>query len=306
MSIKDFENKIIRGDVLHVMKSIPTDSVDMAFADPPFNLKKNYGRYKDKRAIEEYVAWCNQWLDEMVRVVKPTGSILVHNIPKWLIYYAAHLNEKAFFRHWITWDAAGAPMGKTLLPSHYGILFYVKQPKGFKFFDLRIPHKVCRECSVYLKDYGGKKALMHPFGTLLSDVWSDIHRIRHKVRRDEHPCQLPEHLLERLILMTTEVGDVVLDPFIGTGTTAITAKRLGRKYIGIDIDPAYVKLSKEKLKSVSPTPMNGCFVSTFLGKIITIRDKDYAQVVSPPAPFIVLTLPTSKDQLSLTLAPKNR
>lgn len=116
----------------------------------------------------------------MVRVVKPTGSILVHNIPKWLTYYGSCLNEKAYFRHWIAWDAVGAPIGKTLLPNHYGILFYVEQPKGFKFFDLRIPHKVCRECDTYLKDYGGKKALMHPFGTIVSDVWTDIHRIRHK------------------------------------------------------------------------------------------------------------------------------
>jgi site-specific DNA-methyltransferase (adenine-specific) len=166
-------------------------------------------------------------------------------------------------------------MGKTLLPNHYGILFYVKQPKGFKFFDLRIPHKVCRECGAYLKDYGGKKALMHPFGTIASDVWTDIHRIRHKKRRDEHPCQLPEHLLERLILMTTEVDDIVLDPFIGTGTTAIAAKRLGRNYIGIDIDPKYVKIAEKKLEDVSPTKFNGCYVSMFLDKVVTIRDKDY-------------------------------
>jgi len=75
---------------------------------------------------------------------------------------------------------------------------------------------------------------MHPYGPLISDVWTDIHRIRHKKRRDEHPCQLPIPLLERLILMTTDEGDIILDPFVGTGTTAIAAKRLGRKYIAID------------------------------------------------------------------------
>ncbi len=275
MSIDKFKNKIIEGDILEKMTEIPSESVDMAFADPPFNLKKKYGNYKDSKEVRDYLDWCYKWLDEIVRVVKPTGSILVHNIPKWLTYYAARLNEKTYFRHWIAWDAVGAPMGKTLLPNHYGILFYVKQPKGFKFFDLRIPHKVCRECGAYLKDYGGKKSLMHPFGTIVSDVWTDIHRIRHKKRRDEHPCQLPEHLLERLILMTTEVGDVVLDPFIGTGTTAITAKRLGRNYIGIDIDKKYVKITEQKLKDVFPTKLNGCYVSMFLDKVITIRDKDY-------------------------------
>ncbi len=275
MSTAEFKNKIIAGDILKTLAKIPNESVDMAFADPPFNLKKKYGNYKDSKEVREYLDWCYKWLDEMVRIVKPTGSILVHNIPKWLTYYAAYLNEKAYFRHWIAWDAVGAPMGKTLLPNHYGILFYVKQPKGFKFFDLRTPHRVCRECGAYHKDYGGKKALMHPFGTIVSDVWSDIHRIRHKKRRDEHPCQLPEHLLERLILMTTEVDDLVLDPFIGTGTTAIAAKKLGRNYIGIDIDPKYTNLAEQKLKNVISTKINGCFVSMFIDKVVTIRDKDY-------------------------------
>lgn len=275
MNVNKFKNKIIEGDILEKMAEIPSESVDMVFADPPFNLKKKYGNYKDSKEVKDYLDWCYKWLDEIVRVVSPTGSIFVHNIPKWLTYYSSRLNQKAYFRHWIAWDAVGAPMGKTLLPNHYGILFYVKQPKGFKFFDLRIPHKVCRECNAYLKDYGGKKALMHPFGTIVSDVWTDIHRIRHKKRRDEHPCQLPEHLLERLILMTTEIGDVVLDPFIGTGTTAVTAKRLGRNYIGIDVDPKYVKITEEKLKGTLPTKLNGCYVSMFLGKIATIRDKDY-------------------------------
>jgi hypothetical protein len=187
------------------------------------------------------------------------------------------LNEIAYFKHWIAWDAMGAPLGKTILPNHYGILWYVKS-QNFKFYDIRAPHRYCRECSALLKDYGGKKHLIHPFGTLVSDVWTDIYRIRHSKRRDEHPCQLPVHLLERLILMTTDVGDIVLDPFIGTGTSAIAAKRLGRKYIGIDIDDKYVAISREKLGDISPTQINGAFVSIFLGKIVTVRDSDYEKV----------------------------
>jgi site-specific DNA-methyltransferase (adenine-specific) len=214
----------------------------------------------------------------MLRVLKPTGTLLVHNVPKWLAYYAAYLNERAHFRHWIAWDAMGPPLGKTLLPTHYGILYYVKSPKGFKFYDIRAPHRVCRECGAFAKDYGGKKDQMHPFGTLLSDVWTDIHRIRHRKRRDQHPCQLPIPLLERLIVMTTDEGDLVLDPFVGTGTTAIAAKKLGRKYVGIDIDPQYVALAKRKVGEVLPTKINGCYVSLYLGKVLTIRDEDYKKL----------------------------
>ncbi len=273
----EYVNQIIRGDALEIMRQIPDGSVDVTFADPPFNLKKSYERYEDEKETREYLDWCKEWLNEMIRITKPTGSIFVHNIPKWLTYYSCYLNEIAYFKHWIAWDAMGAPLGKTILPNHYGILWYVKS-KSFKFYDIRAPHRYCRECNALLKDYGGKKHLIHPFGTLVSDVWTDIYRIRHSKRRDEHPCQLPIHLLERLILMATDAGDTVLDPFIGTGTTAIAAKRLGRKYIGIDIDDKYVAISREKLKDVSPTQINGAFVSIFLGKIVTVRDVDYEKV----------------------------
>ena len=260
--LSEFTNKIIKGDAIEVMKELPDDSIDITFADPPFNLKKSYEQYEDDKETQDYLAWCNQWLCQMVRITKPTGSIFVHNIPKWLTYYVSYLNEMAYFKHWIAWDAMGAPLGKTILPNHYGILWYVKS-KDFKFYDIRTPHRYCRECKALLKDYGGKKHLIHPFGTLVSDVWTDIYRIRHTKRRDEHPCQLPIHLLERLILMTTNEEDTVLDPFIGTGTTAIAAKKLARKYIGIDVDNKYVTISKEKLEGIAPTQINGCYLSIF-------------------------------------------
>ncbi len=172
-----------------------------------------------------------------------------------------------------------APLGKTLLPAHYGILFYSKEPKGTKFYEVRAPHKKCRVCDSYLKDYGGKKDQMHPFGYLLSDVWTDIHRIRHASRRDEHPCQLPIHLLERLILMTTDEGDVVLDPFLGTGTSAIAAKQLGRHYIGLELDPFYIATAQQKLERITQsTTYHGHTVSMFLNKIHSIRDVDAAEL----------------------------
>ena len=272
-------NKIICGDAVETMQKIPNDSIDMTFADPPFNLNKKYGNYKDTKAEKEYIQWCEKWLTEMVRITNPTGSIIIHNIPKWLIHFANHLNKIAFFKHWIAWDSMGAPLGKTLLPSHYGILFYTKNQKGFKFNELRSPHKKCLHCGEMVKDYGGKKSQINPYGTLLSDVWSDIHRIRHGSRRDKHPCQLPEPLLERLILMTTQENDVVLDPFVGAGTTALTAKRLGRNFIGIDIDSQYKSIIENKLQNVNYRLTNGYLynkedkTSKYL-KNLTISEKE--------------------------------
>ena len=277
--IEKYINEIIQGDCLEIMKNIPDNSVDITFADPPFNLKKRYNGYKDSKEFHEYLEWSKQWIYEMVRITKSTGSIFVHNIPKWLTYYASFLNEIAYFKHWIAWDAPTAPMGKSLQPSHYGILYYVKDLKKAKFYEIRYPHKRCRKCNYLLKDYGGKKASLHPFGPLVSDVWTDIHRIKHNKYRDEHPCQLPIHLLERIILMSTDEDDIVLDPFVGTGTSVIAAKRLGRKFIGIDIDEKYVTITKDKLSKESGNSKIGdIWVSYYLDDIITIRDKDWGKL----------------------------
>ncbi len=199
--IEKYLNTITQGDCLELLRQIPDASVDVTFADPPFNLKKGYNSYKDSLKLQEYLTWCEAWISEVVRITKPTGSIFLHNIPKWLTYYATFLNKRADFKHWISWDAPTAPMGKTLQPAHYGILFYAKDAKQLKFYEIRHPHKRTRKTQILAKDYGGKKSMLHPFGPLVSDVWTDIHRIKHNKFRDEHPCQLPIHLLERIILM---------------------------------------------------------------------------------------------------------
>ena len=269
-------NQILVGDCMEVLSRLPSESVDVAFADPPFNLKKRYSAYKDRKETSEYLNWCREWLLEMVRVTKPTGSIFVHNIPKWLTHYAGMLDEVAEFVDWIAWDAPTAPMGKRLQPSHYGILYYAKDKQENKFYQIRYPHNRCRTCGYLLKDYGGKKKMLHPFGPLVSDMWSDIHRIRHKKHRDAHPCQLPIPLLERIILMSSDAGDVVLDPFIGTGTTAVAAKRLGRKYIGIEMDSQYVQIAEDKLtQHGTSSKLGDVWVSFYRGDIVTLLDKDW-------------------------------
>ena len=225
----------------------------------------------------------------MVRVTKETGSIFVHNIPKWLTYYAGFLNKLADFKHWISWDAPTAPMGKTLQPAHYGILFYAKDAKQNKFYEIRYPHKRCRKCNYLHKDYGGKKGLLHPFGPLVPDTWTDIHRIKHNKYRDPHPCQLPIHLLERIILMSTDEGDTVLDPFLGTGTTAIAAKRLGRHYVGFELDQTYAMIAHDKVEQqVLNSQVGDVWASVYLDEIITLRDQDWGtlqpEFYSPKSP----------------------
>jgi site-specific DNA-methyltransferase (adenine-specific) len=281
MQIEDLKNRIVLGNCVELLRDIPDESVDLAFADPPFNLKKNYGVCNDKMGKEEYLAWSESWLKEMVRIIKPTGSVIIHHFPDWLIHYSAILNQYASFKHWIAWDAISSPYGKKLYPAHYGFLHYEKVSKSSKFYDTRHPHKRCTVCKETTKRYGGKKHNMHQFGALVSDVWTDIPRINNnKNRKEGHPCQLPLPVMDRLILMTTDAGDVVIDPFMGLGTTALSAKQLGRNYIGFDIDAEYVAVAQDSLCIIRETKLGEIFVSRTANKIWTIRDADWEELSS--------------------------
>lgn len=257
------------------MKGFKDESVDVVFADPPFNLDKKYGKYKDKIDDDKYIEWSYKWISEVVRITKPTGSIFIHNIPKWLTYYASELNKLAIFKHWIAWDAMTSPMGKSLQPAHYGVLYYVKNSDA-KFSEVRMPHKRDRKSKYLSKDYGGKKDSIHPFGPLISDTWTDLHRIKHNKFRDEHPCQLPISILERIILMSSDEGDLIFDPFLGSGTTAVAAKHLGRSYCGIDIDENYIGIVNNKLDKVnSNSKLGDIYISHNSKRIITLRNNDW-------------------------------
>jgi len=292
--IENFIDRIITGDALEIMRELPDNSVDVSFVDPPFNLGKSYNSYKDHIEENEYLEWSKKWILEMIRITKPIGSIFIHNIPKWLIeYYRIIMNEKErvkeddkYFQHlknlrfidWIVWNEPGSPKGKYLYASHYGILWLGKSNKT-KFFNLRVPHKFCPTCHALLKDYGGKKSQINEFGTILSDVWDDIHRYKHPKRRDSHPNQLPEPLLERILLMSAEQGDLVFDPMVGVGTTCIAAKKLGMHYIGIDIDDKYCRIAREKLSKTEETKINEAYVSIFMNKVISVRNKDLPKIL---------------------------
>lgn len=253
---------VYEGDCVSFLKRVkrlcPEGVFDLAFADPPYNLEKGYDRYKDALADQHYLEWCNAWLEGMAHTLKPGGSLLVLNLPKWCIYHAAFLNRQLEFRHWIVWDALSDPRGK-LMPAHYAMLYYTKpgdepvfnyspvgaRPKEDFVLPPDSPEYCLRASCVKARKARGEDEKVE-----LSDIWFDIHRIKHKRDRDAHPCQLPEKLLERIIKLTTRRGDLVFDPFCGAGTTAIAAARLGRKFVVVDLDSKYVRITREKLAAL--------------------------------------------------------
>ena len=267
--------QVHQDDCMNVLRRIESNSVNVVFADPPFNLGKKYKSYNDNKPLEDYLDWTSEWIAESCRVLRDDGSLFIYNIPRLLIHTVSLLAGKLEFRHWIAWNSNARPLGKTLQPAHYGILFYTKS-RDSKFYNVRAPHQKCRKCDEFLKDYGGKKHQRHYFGYQVSDVWSDIHRVRHRRKRiADHPCQLPVHLIERLLLLSTDPGDVLFDPFCGGGSAAVAAKQLNRRYIGAEIDASYAEISNQKYQEAKHvTDETGAFVSVHLGKVVSIRDID--------------------------------
>jgi DNA modification methylase len=271
----------IRTDVLHNedciagMKKIADGSVDLAFADPPFNIGYEYDEYKDALESDKYLDWSRQWLCEMVRVLKPNGTF-------WLAIgdeFAAELKVmltrelKMTCRSWVVWYYTfGVNCTANFSRSHTHLFFMVKDEKSFTFNAespaLRVP-------SARQLVYGDKRA--NPKGRLPDNTWilrpQDIPESftpgedtwyyprvcgTFKERTGWHTCQMSERLLGRIIEACSNPDELVLDPFAGSGTTLAVAKKLGRKYIGFELSKEYARQTKERLHSIhNGDPLEG-------------------------------------------------
>lgn len=258
------KNRVYGGDCVGFLQRVadihPEGLFDMVFADPPYNLSKGYNSYDDARADQHYIDWCNQWLYWMAKTLKPGGTLLVLNLPKWAIHHATFLQSHLQFRHWIVWDALSDPRGK-LMPAHYALLYYTKpgapavsnyagKPSSLAAAKEGVaPPDSLKYC---LRDrcLKRRKQLGDDEKTELSDIWFDVHRIKHKRDRDAHPCQLPERLMERIIKLTTPRGGLVFDPFCGAGTTAIASLKVGRSFVTVDLDKHYVGITERKIAAM--------------------------------------------------------
>lgn len=256
--------ELYKGDCLTWLRALPSDSVDLAFADPPFNLKKDYGLgVSDDLKAHEYLDWSFVWLDEFIRVLKPGGALMIFNLPKWCIEYGAYLNHKGLhFRHWIACRMPKSmPLPGRMSPSHYGLLYYTKgKPRTFNV--VRHPVQTCRHCGGEVRDYGGHRDKLNPEGlrlqdffdapdevwegapyalpagqgwTLVDEMWEDVPPVRHARYKHREANALAPILLERCVAMTTNPGDLVIDPFGGTGTTYYAAEKLGRRWLGVEL-----------------------------------------------------------------------
>ncbi len=242
--MQEFLNKIICGDCIKVLSKVEEPFADLVFADPPFNIGYKYDKYNDKVKSEKYIAWTRDWMTACKKVLKPNGSFYIAIGDD----YAANVKVIAddlglVMRNWIIWHYTfGQQMKTKFARSHTHILYFVNDEKNFTFNDhaVRVP-------SDRQLIYNDKRA--NPAGKMPDDVWTEFSRVcgTFKERTGWHPCQMPQSLLKRIIAVSSNPGDCVLDPFSGSATTAAAAIELDRNHIGIEISGEYVKSSEKRL-----------------------------------------------------------
>ena len=249
-------DKLILGDCLEIMKKMESGSIDLIYLDPPFFSNRNYEviwgdegevrSFEDKwnEGIDYYIKWLYERVEQMHRLLKPTGSIYLHCDWHADAYIRVHILDKIFgmrnFRNEIIWGYQWGGVGKrNFAKKHDNIYWFSKTDKWtFNENKMREPYTT--------KD---KRWHNHKEGKLLRDIWDDIPIINTMSKeRIGYPTQKPLALLERIVKASSNEGDVVMDPFMGGGTTMIMASRLGRNYIGIDQSEKALKVTKLRLK----------------------------------------------------------
>lgn len=241
-------NTIDCGNSIEVLAGWKPGSVDLVFADPPFNIGYVYDKYHDDRPDEEYVEWTRSWMAACKRVLKASGSFYIAIGDE----FAADIriigrDLGLHLRNWIIWRYTFGQNCRTKFGrGHTHIFYFTMDPELFTFNDqlLRFP-------SARHTEYQDLRA--NPDGRLPDDVWDEFPRVcgTFKERAGFHGCQMPEALLMRIVMASSNPGEIVLDPFIGSGTTAVAAKRVGRRYIGIDLSDEYAKHTRARLEQVA-------------------------------------------------------
>jgi len=253
-----FDNKIICGDCIEVLGKVKKPFADLIFADPPFNIGYKYDKYNDKVKGKNYIAWTKEWMTVCKNVLKPNGSFYIAIGDE----YAANVKIIAdelglFMRNWLIWHYTfGQQMKNKFARSHTHIFYFVNDKNNFTFNDYAVRIPSDRQLI-----YNDKRA--NPAGKMPDDVWNGYSRVcgTFKERTGWHPCQMPEGLLKRIIAVSSNPCDCVLDPFSGSGTTAAAATQSGRNYVGIDISEKYVENANRRLAELKKQRYDNSFLN---------------------------------------------
>ena len=250
-------NQIYNLDCFDFLSKIDDNSINLAVIDPPYNMSKaDWDTFKSHK---DFLDFTYKWIDALLPKLKQNGSLYIFNTSFNSAYILQHLVSKNMvFQNWITWDKRDG-LGTSKRKYSNGqesILFFTKSDKHiFNYNDIRVPYESTDRIEHAIKKgilKNGERWFPNPNGRFCGEVWhitSERHKrkINGKVQKMEHLTPKPLDLIERIIKASSKKGDLVLDCFVGSGTTAVASKILGRNFLCSDIDKNYVKLSNKNL-----------------------------------------------------------
>lgn len=250
--MQEVVNKIFNEDFLKGTDKIPDNSLDLIVADPPYGLGKDYGNDSDKLSPKEYLKWSARWIDAVIPKLKDTGSFYIFLTWQRSPEIFSYMKTRLIMINEIIWDRKVPSMGgstRKFSSVHDNIGFFAKTKSYYFDIDsVRIPYdeetKKARTRSIFV----GKKWL--EVGYNPKDVWSSARIHAEDPERENHPTQKPLVIIERIIKASSPTKGIVLDPFMGSGTTAIACIRLKRNYIGFEINPNYCKMIDKRIRRI--------------------------------------------------------
>jgi len=246
--------KIVTGDCIQGMRTLEDGSFNLIIADPPYNLNKDFGQWKETEKRSEWKDWMHEWLKESLRLLSDRGNIFVYGIHHHQCWVQCMMYELGFlYRRQIIWSYENGFAGysKRSLNAFYEPILWFSKTDKYIYHPVREPYK-SKERLKHKITKNGKVWKPHPDGRMAGDIWRfpTLAGRRFREEKVDHPTQKPLSISTRLVRHFSDVGDTILIPFVGSGSECVAAVTEGRGFVGFELNPEYVKIANKRLADI--------------------------------------------------------
>ena len=247
----NFQDKIFNQDCIAGMKKLPDGSFSLVVADPPYNLEKDFGKWKESEHKAEWLEWSKRWIDECNRLLAPGGNLFIYGIHHHMCWIQCYLYQIGLkYRRQIIWyyENGFAGYNKRSLAAHYEVLLWFSKDDNYTYIPIREPYKSAARLKNKITK-NGKTWTPNPEGRLAGDVWHFpvLAGKRFEKERVRHPTQKPLSISKRIVTHFSNPGDNVLVPFVGSGSECVVAANEGRHFTGFEINKSYIEIAQQRI-----------------------------------------------------------
>ncbi|MBA7536127.1 Modification methylase MboII [subsurface metagenome] len=250
-------DNIRQGDCIEEMRKLPDGCAQLVIADPPYNLNKDFGAWKEKLKREEWLPWCKDWLQEIKRILSPGGNVFVYGIHHHLCWIQCTMYDLGLtYRRQIIWYYENGFAGYSRnLAAHYEPILWFSKGNGYTYHVIREPYKSTERLKHKITK-NGKTWTPNPEGRMAGDIWQ-FPTLAGRRFRDEkvaHPTQKPLSISLRMVEHFSNPGDFVVIPFAGSGSECLAALMAGRHYLGFELNPEYISIANSRIQEWQNKP----------------------------------------------------